>query len=297
MQAKEAEWKNADEGIREAFEDGTINKREFDEEQNMIQRHRFVIIREEMTLGLNEAKFSRNLDCQQGVNWPAAYMELLANAFRVDRENKVHPEDMRDDDVHKAWKKYMVAYYRAANPEAPEQRWCPVSKRFISPNSIKAAHIFQHFMGYENIAQTFGEHADEGFSLMWSPQNGMFLYHAIEGAMDKAQCTFVGQQSPGRPTEYTFVVLDDRILDDEAGWPSTTFRQLNNTKLDFKNDKRPGEKYMYWHFASSLMRNLKMQTPGITDKIRNLVTGNAWVNADGDWYDGSMLKAMGEYLG
>lgn len=41
LRAQSAEWQNADEGLLEAFQRGTITKKQYQKEQHFIQIHRF----------------------------------------------------------------------------------------------------------------------------------------------------------------------------------------------------------------------------------------------------------------
>jgi hypothetical protein len=91
------------------------------------------------------------------------------------------------------------------------------------------------------------------------------------------------------------VVIDDSILNCLAGF-GKKIRDYNNKRLVFKNDNRLDAKFVYWHYATSLLRHYKQQTPGIEQKIEALVDGRAWGNT-GPWYDLSTLKHMAEYWG
>jgi hypothetical protein len=139
----------------------------------------------------------------------------------------------------------------------------------------------------------FGE-PDNGHGLMWSVGNGIPMFSLLEKTFDEGAWTLVGQKPQGQPVEYRVVVIDEYLF--ESSGAGIDYAELNWRKLQFKSDNRPDPKFVYWHFATSLMRYYKLQTPGIEKKLLDLVNGRAWGNT-GDWYDRSTLRYMAEYWG
>jgi len=296
LRAQSQEWKNVDDGLVEAFSNlSSITKDEFKEQQLIIQKHRFELVSKEIFIARNIGKLQSELENHKEPDWPSVIMDLLSKTFLKDRQNKVHPEDRRSKTAHGEWKELVRSFYNAYNLKGGTKIWCPIMQCYSEGDLLmKTAHIVPHSFGYRNIGHTFGE-PEKGMELMWSSSNGLPMFGTLEVIFDEGKWTMVGHPQEGRPIEYTFVVIDDSILDSSVG-TGKKIRDYNNKRLAFKNDNRPDAKFVYWHYATSLLRHYKQQTPGIEQKIRTLVDGRAWGNT-GPWYDSSTLKHMAEYWG
>ena len=209
--------------------------------------------------------------------------------------NLPHPKDKRDG-PHIEWENALKAHYGSYEPENKKKLWCPITKKWFSVvwECITAAHIVPHQIGFKNMEIMFGQ-PSKGFELMWSMDNGIIIDYRLEKMFDKAQVTLVGHKKPdGKPAEFTFVVLDDSVL--EMDVHGVKVSGLDNTTLQFRNNERPGLKNVYWHFVTSLMRNHKLQREGFEQKILKLMDGRTWGNT-GSWYDQSTLKYLAEHWG
>jgi hypothetical protein len=272
-----------------------ITKDEYKEQQLITQKHRFELVSKEIIIARNIGKLQSELENHKEPDWPSVIMDLVSKTFLKDRQNKVHPEDRRSKTVHGEWKNLIRIFYNAYNPKDNTEIWCPITQRYSGADlEMKTAHIVPHSFGYKNIGHTFGE-PEKGMELMWSSGNGLPMFASLEVIFDEGKWTMVGHPQEGQPIEYTFVVIDDSILNSSAGF-GKKIRDYNNKRLVFKNDNRPNAKFVYWHYATSLLRHYKQQTPGIEQKIKALIDGRAWGNM-GPWYDSSTLKHMAEYWG
>jgi hypothetical protein len=296
LRAQSQEWKNVDEGLVEAFSKlSLMTKDEYMEQQVIIQKHRFELVSKEIIIARNIGKFQSQLENHKEPDWPSVIMNLVSKTFLKDRHNKVDPEDRRSETEHGEWKELICSFYNAYNPKDSTKIWCPITQRYSKDIVMKTAHIVPHSFGYKNIGHTFGEPWN-GMGLMWSYSNGLPMLGSLEAIFDEGRWTMIGHPQEGRPIEYTFVVIDDSILDSWVGFGKKKFRDYNNKRLVFKNDRRPDAKFVYWHYATSLLRHYKQQSRGIEQKIRTLVDGRAWGNVE-PWYDSSTLKYMAEYWG
>jgi hypothetical protein len=297
LRAQSKEWKNVDEGLVEAFSKlSIISKEVYDAEQKITQKHRFELASKEILLARNIRNFQSELEDHKEPDWPEVIMHLMSKVLLDDRMKKVHPEDRRDDITHRAWKKLVRDFYNCYCPDNRRKVWCAITQRYNSSSTqMKTAHIVPHHFGYANMGYAFGEPGN-GMSLMWSCGNGLPMLGSLEILFDQGKWTLLGHhQSGGKPIEYTLEVLDDSILELDVD-NSQKLSNFNHKRLVFKNNRRPEPKFVYWHYATSLMRHYKMQTPGIEEKIRTLVDRMAWGNT-GPWYDRSTLKYMAEYWG
>ena len=294
LTALNKEWLNVEEGLIEALQALTIDEKTFKEELSRVKKHRFRIISEQIQLSRNVTQMEGRLEGRNEPDWPAAYMELLVKTFKDDLQHKCHPIDQRDSKEHVPWKHAVRLYYNSLNHENKELVWCAILQKYYHSITMKTAHIVPHSIGYENVGHIFGDKT-RGYNDMWAVGNGLPMLSNLETTFDMGMWTLVGERRQGQPTEYRFTIVDQSLFEIK-GVAGIDYRTLAGRKLEFRSANRPDPKFVYFHFATSLMRHHKMQTPGIEERMITLLDGVAW-GKTGDWYDTSTLKYMGMYWG
>ena len=292
LESQSEEWKIVEDDLIEQMKDMKMEKKDFTEQQAIVQKHRTELVVEEIALERNHKRLEQHLNAHDELDWPRIYMDMMSKLF-----NDTHPENARHDLVHDAWKKAIRRYYNSYNPLDTEQTWCPILATYYQTAvEMKAAHIVPHFMGISTVGYIFGEPGN-GYNLLWHTDNGIMMRSWLEKSFDRGDWILIGHPQPeGAPIEYEFVLLNEKLGKSAVEF-SLRYNDLDGRKLVWKNERRPDAKYVYWHFATSLLRNYKKQTPGILEKIEKLVRGIAWGNSGGQWYDKSTLKQMAEYWG
>lgn len=69
--------------------------------------------------------------------------------------------------------------------------WCPVTQSWHEASNVKTAHLVPYTIGEVNAAYVFGLLVGEGWNALWTPHNGIPLYHKVEEAMDKGRLLIV----------------------------------------------------------------------------------------------------------
>ena len=73
------------------------------------------------------------------------------------------------------------------------------------------------------------------------------------------------------------------------------YGDLDGTELESKNNNRPAHRFLYYHFASTLLRYMRYGKPGWAEKRVILPTGKIWATP-GPYLRKSMLKAIANVI-
>ena len=139
--------------------------------------------------------------------------------------------------------------------------WCPISKRYQSGESIRAAHIVPHSIGEANCSYLFTE-AEAEIGHLMSPKNGILIHYFFEQAMDKAQFAIVPADSEDPSSALKIIVLDRGLLKRKIAGFDFDWKTLDGLRLGFKNENRPGLRYLYFNFLLSLFRRRRFECDG-----------------------------------
>lgn len=134
--------------------------------------------------------------------------------------------------------------------------WCSVTKKMHLEDSVAAAHIVPYFIVEANAAYFFGlEHDyDKGYEAMWSTENGLALHKRGEEALKAARVVIVPDETDANNLELKLVVLDESILNRLFTYPGSTFRDVNNRRLEFKTATRPARSFLYLQYLLAMFR-------------------------------------------
>ncbi|KAI9880842.1 MAG: hypothetical protein M1830_010437 [Pleopsidium flavum] len=283
-------------GLRESFEKGELTKESFQSSINRCWIKRAKLTHEKVTItrqqngliwGLKEEETERKPDLA------AAYAELLTQSFK----NAESPAgwQVRSEHQHNSWKMRLRDYYDAYDPSNPDYLWCPILQGYDS--NCVAAHIVPHSIGYRNAGYLFGE-PDDGMDLIWSMKNGLIMASYLEKQFDRGAFILVPIPTQlNEPTRWKFVLMDEAIAPHRiVSISPLTWKQLDGRELQFKNNQRPGSRYLYYHYVSTLLRYVRFEKPGWAEKRISLPTGKIWATP-GLYLRKSMLKQLANVLG
>lgn len=155
--------------------------------------------------------------------------------------------------------------------------------------SMAAAHIVPHGIGETYASQIFGPPTDEGWTAIWSFENGLLLHSRVGQAMDDAQLVVI-------PDLYSYgalkvVILDESILDQSPFVGGHKYRDLNNTKLVFKTEARPLKRYLYFLCLISLFRPHGLYVEGSKRDNDKLDMCRTW-GYPGQWMRCSIIREL-----
>lgn len=151
----------------------------------------------------------------------------------------------------------MESRYRNPNiPKSqPQSFWCPITRKYWSAESVKAAHIVPQCLGEENVAHLFGVSIPDAYSLLWGPGYGFCLQKAVESRFDNARFVVVPENE--NSNEFKVVVLDETLLVHEAEAlraHAPSWSNINNQRIDWNGHLKPDAQMLYAHFCISLLR-------------------------------------------
>ncbi|KAL1633540.1 hypothetical protein SLS58_011055 [Diplodia intermedia] len=205
---------------------------------------------------------------------------------------------------HSAWRKAAIEYHDAQRqvadpaalslePQFSNKCWDPIMRNWYPASSVKAAHILPYSMTNEVLRMILGE--DEGAEVLFDMRNCLLLWEPLGAAFDKGSFVLVPVQPPeeGRTTDYKFVLLEERRRLVKIQAPdSMTWGDLDGTILEFRNDCRPRQRYMYLNFASQIIAARKLKfDQGSRTHLESTGTLTAWVSP-GKWIRKSMIREV-----
>ena len=156
-----------------------------------------------------------------------------------------------------------------------------LSHEYIGSEFCKTGHIVPHWIGFKNTGHLFGN-SENGYAFLWDIRNRLPMKADLEGIFNK-------DRIPVRPVsakleeviDYKIVIIDESVRSMNLG-NGVTVGDLDEKPLVFRNANCPDNKYVYWHFATSLRRHLALQSPGYAGKILALLIGTA-SGKTGNW--------------
>lgn len=176
----------------------------------------------------------------------------------------------------------------------PPMLWCPITRAWHDTLSMITAHIVPYGIGEINVAYIFGLPTEEGWTAIWSYENGLLFHSRVEQAMDAAQLVIVPDVDSGEGLKV--VILDESILDKSPFVGGPKYRDLNNTKLVFKTEARPLKRYLYFLCLISLFRRHRFYVEGSERDQAKLQMGEIW-GSPGKWMRCSIIRALALELG
>ena len=283
-------------GLRESFAKKELKEKVFQDLVKQCFESRAKLAQESVTIARNQQALEQNLsqeDMASGPDMEAAYANLLPLFYR--QHEQPAGFEIRSDAKHREWKEDLRIHYNSFDSTDNELLWCPIMQRYAPSGSRTAAHIVPHALGFRNVGFLFGE-PDNGFDLLWSVRNGITMASILEKDFDRGDFVLVPVPSdPGSPTEWKLVLINEKKKKYPVGDSELKYEDLERP-LVWKNDERPGARYLYYHFVATILRYQKYEKPGWAETRLQLPTGRIWATP-GPYLKRSTLKKLGEYLG
>lgn len=126
---------------------------------------------------------------------------------------------------------------------------------------------------------------------MFSPRNGLMLYFEIEQKFDEFMLVIV-PAGPLHSGRWKTRILDQSITK-ETMLNGRTYGSLDNQELIFKGNARPAARYLYWHYATAVMKMAdRKSTRGWLEEMGR----NCWATP-GKYIRQNMLVSLAERIG
>lgn len=172
--------------------------------------------------------------------------------------------------------------------------WCPVTQAWHEASNVTTAHLVPSAIGEANAAHIFGLPSGDGWNALWTPHNGIPLYHKVEEAMDKGRLLIVPESESA--SNFKVVVLDDSISNTSIYLHGPKFGDLHDRTLIFKTALRPGKRYLYFLCLITLFRRHRVVVEGWEKDQQKLEMYRLW-GSPGKWMKTSIIRALALEVG
>ncbi|KAF4970060.1 hypothetical protein FZEAL_10120 [Fusarium zealandicum] len=182
----------------------------------------------------------------------AQRIDLLIDRYQTPANATLSLFKARDG---KAQERFRKDVFKANDTIDRDEAWCCISGKYCEPDMVVAAHIVPYNVGEMNAVYLFGEsHPSDKNGHIMSARNGIPMRQDYEKMFDDGRMTLV----PVSGTNDIKVVFFKALEPD----PSEHARELHGRTLSFKNDFRPAHRYLYFHYAMTLLRRQRHKVPG-----------------------------------
>lgn len=231
-----------------------------------------------------------------------AYLAALVESLPEPSGARVKKQGKRDKREHELFK---ALVRKAYSPQKGDQEydapdsdlqllWCPVTQAWHEAPNVRTAHIVPYAIGEVNAAYIFGLPVGDGWNALWTPHNGIPLYHKIEEAMDKGRLLIVPEFDS--TSNFKVILLDESLSDTSIYLHGPKFGELHNRTLIFKTAFRPGKRYLYFLCLITLFRRHRFVVEGWEKDQQKLQMGRLW-GTPGKWMKASIIRALALEIG
>lgn len=183
--------------------------------------------------------------------------------------------------------------------EARTAIWCPITHIMHSAGNVKATHIFPNAAGHANMKAIF--ELDE----LHTPLNVILMCSEAEERFDASLFALVPHAErteagiaawrKTEPRDYVFRVIDPKAarMKEPVFGLEKTWVELDGQVVAFKTDARPRARYLYWHWACSVIKKARMDN---AEQLEQRQKDVYW-GTRGRWFKKSMLVGFAEICG
>lgn len=286
--------------LKDALAANKITKQDYAADMAELEEQDKLSVKERAVLARKRARLEVKLEDSTRTYVGDAYVAALTSMMDPPRDANLElVRGSRSKHEQLDFRERVLRYYDAQDPDDEDGFWCPISQRYVHKTDAVAAHIVPHAIGEENASYIFGLPRDQGWSVLWDKCNGMCLYRAVESALDHGEVVIVpwkddeGNDVAG---EYRAIVLGAKLLRRGEGQSGPNWKKINGRKLVWRNNNRPAARYLYCHFAYSLLRRQRYDVPGWFEDRVIVPKGTLWATP-GSWLRRSTLKALAAEVG
>jgi hypothetical protein len=228
-------------------------------------------------------------------------------------------EKVRDD--QSAFRTLLWEYYALGHPDNdrkdPTVFWCPISQARLDTEGIelRAAHLAPVRLGSDIFRFLFGDDQEP-----LGARNGLYIHYKLEKNFDLFRIAIVPTSSDEDDHELKLIIIDKSLMKAElsrpksAEYPPTgekgtiTYADLHGQPLQFRNQHRPGLRFLYFHYVMCLLRAKEgFKSPNqpwdfsawkehILTKGESRGHDRYWATA-GKWVRGTILETLARMYG
>ncbi|KAI9719925.1 MAG: hypothetical protein M1835_004043, partial [Candelina submexicana] len=274
--------------LLEGYKAGRANKalteQEFVDLTDSCYNKRAKLAAEELVLDRDRDRIVQVLEAKERPDFEGAYTALFTQIFKHEegpadweRRKNYYEKDERDKYRNEtSWRRDVRKHYNAVDPDDAEQLWCPILQEYAAKRYRKTAHIVPHSLGYPLVGYIFGD-PDKGREYLWELKNAMIMSSSLEEGFDRGFFVLLPLESkPGEPSRWQFYLLASDKAKKQVGETGVKWGQLHERELVWKNDKRPGHRYLYYHFVANMLRYQRYEKPGWEKYLSTLPNGTLW---------------------
>jgi hypothetical protein len=152
---------------------------------------------------------------------------------------------------------------------------------------------------YENIAWLMGDEGDmaAGSQHVWNFKNGLIIETGLERSFDRGDFIIVPIfTSPGQPQRLRFVLLNHALSHHRATEHGPRYSELDGTELEFKSAGRPGLRYLYFRYVTTLLRAIRWKKTDWDSLKKRFPDGPIWATP-GPYLRKGMLRQLALSIG
>ncbi|KAL6805249.1 hypothetical protein J3E68DRAFT_441744 [Trichoderma sp. SZMC 28012] len=222
------------------------------------------------------------------------YLDLLVSRYKAPDVARLSLFASRDPSAQERFRKKVSKAYDAVDRGS---EWCVISGKYFDPRLVEVVHIVRYNVGEPSARHLFGPPGDKDGHLM-ADKNGISMHYTLKKLFDDARLVIVPEVQPhGNPRKGCWKVhyLDDPDTYEPSPWyPSG--RELHGRSLQFRNDFRPSDRYLYFAFCMSILRRQRHEAPGWWRDYLVDGMGKAWATP-GTYLCTSTLRILAYHLG
>ena len=157
--------------------------------------------------------------------------------------------------------------------------WDIVLGKYVSPRTMKAAHIVPHAIPPEAVDYICGPGTG---SRQFSWENGLLLNFNLEQHFDKGDVVIVPEPEANEGCATRFFIRvaiksAENTVFEEGIETGRRLRDIDGKELEFRNDKRPMLRFWYWRYITSMLGNITNRRERAISKYADLKSARPWM--------------------
>ena len=204
------------------------------------------------------------------------------------------PDGKRSKTVQTSLRQQSIQYYSSDKDAPKDQLWCPFTKAYWDSEDLTCAHIVPHRLGEEIVSYIFGRGSG---SRLNSVENTLMVKKSVEKLFDKSKFVLIPTDAKENPRKsWTIRLTSSDSMHRKVGAAGELLSEFEGKPLEFKNDKRPASRFLYFHFVSALNLAKRDRVHGYERFLRELPTGRPFATP-GKYMRDSMVLALAASAG
>lgn len=163
-------------------------------------------------------------------------------------------------------KEALADYASSLGAEEPGEARCSITGEYYVLHDLLCGHIVPRFLSEDLVGYLIGispsRHVNSRF-------NALIMCGSAEMRFDKGQFVLIPADENESPiTRWKIWVLDHSALNGIMG--RKKLRDYHDKEIFFNNDNRPAARFIFAHYAISIMRMTKSRMHNYEDRLREL---------------------------